>query len=69
MGAEERKRTFNGDNPMDTSVAVTGKRGRATEDVAGNSDASLGSQEKRCRVGDLRLAFVTEKEAAGEHAL
>ena len=69
MGAEERKRTFTGDNPMDTSVTVTRKRGRATEDVVGKSDASLGSQEKRCRVGDLRLAFVTEKEAAGEHAL
>ena len=53
MDAEERERTFTEDAAMETSVAVTGKGGRAPADGVVSPDESLGSQAEGCSVGDL----------------
>ena len=53
---------------MDTLETVTGERER--EPVGGVMDSDTPSQpaDKKCRAGDLHLAFVADKEVAKEHA-
>ena len=63
-----RTRLASMDDVMDNSGTLTGKQGRAPEDVAGNSGETLGNQAKRRRVGDPLSAFVAEQEVAKEHA-
>ena len=53
---------------MDTSATGTGKRGRAPDDAAETSGEKLGTQGKRCRVGDLHPASVTQTEVLEGHA-
>ena len=67
MDAEESKRTLNEDDAAETSVTVTGKRGRVPVDVAGNLDRSPRSHGKRCRVDDLHFASVVDKEEVKAH--
>ena len=64
MDANKRKRAPTEHNAMDTSVTVTEKRERASVDVAANLGDFLRNQEMRCRVDDLHLVFVAEKEVA-----
>ena len=52
---------------METSETLAGKRDRAPMDVAENSKDSFRNLDRRCRVGDLHLAFVAEKKFAREH--
>ena len=47
--------------------AVDGKRNRDAEDTMGTSENLPVAQEKRCRVDDLHLTFVVEKELVTEH--
>ena len=48
MDADESKRAPTGGDATDTSVAVAGKRGRATVGVADNSDVPLRNQKTPC---------------------
>ena len=53
---------------MDTQETVAGRRSRASTHAAENPEEVLGNQKKRCRVDDLHMAFVAEKEVAKERA-
>ena len=57
-----------GDDAIDTSETLTGKREREPVERAMGSDVPMQSVEREGRLGDLHLAFVTEKEVAKEHA-
>ena len=50
-----------------TSVAVIAERDRPPGDVVKISDETLGNGGRRCRVGELHLAFVTDEGVAKEH--
>ena len=50
-----------GDDAMDTSETPTGKCGRAPAEGLMYSDAPSPSVEKKCRLGDLLLAFASDK--------
>ena len=67
-GAGNRKCAPTEHDPMDFSVRVREKRGRAPAEVVGNLDAFSRNQEKRCRVEVLRAAFVSAKEVVKGHA-
>ena len=43
---------------MDSSEALSGGRNRAFVDAVEASEELRGTQERRCRLGDLYLAFV-----------
>ena len=58
----DRKRKTN------ASETLPGTRGRSFVIAILYSEESLGNQEKRCRVCDLHLACVAEKEVVEEHA-
>ena len=64
MDVEESKRTLTGDNAMNTSVSVTGKRGRTPLDVAEYLDGPV----KRCCADALRVASVPDKEVVNQRA-
>ena len=68
MDAEVSERTLTAHTAMDTSVSVTGKRGRTPADVAEHIDGPPQNQERRCRADDLCFAFVANKEVVKEHA-
>ena len=53
---------------MDTSDAIVGKREQAPVEGAAGSDIPPQPLGKRCRAGDVRLAFVAAKEAVKAHA-
>ena len=53
---------------MDTWETVSGKRKRAPVEGAKNSDISPQSLGTECRVGDLHLPLVADKEVVKEHA-
>ena len=52
---------------MDALETSAGKRGRAPVAGAADSDIPARSSGKKCRAGDLRLAFVAKMEVAREH--
>ena len=68
LDAVERESNWDAAGATDTSESLPGKRNRATDDAAGNSDEPPGNQEKRCRVGNLHSAPVVEKEVVKEAA-
>ena len=53
---------------MDTSETLTGKRERALVEGAMDSDVPSNLAEKKCRLGNLHLACVMEKNVAKENA-
>ena len=58
-----RNRKAADDDAADASETLACKRGRAPVCVADVSGESLRYQEKRCRVADLRMVFLADKEA------
>ena len=63
-GALERRRNRDMSESMDAWETLLGKRNRAMDGVAHNSDDFPGTQERRCRAGGLHLASVADKGAA-----
>ena len=53
---------------MDATEDTNGKRKRAPAKKAMDSELPTHTVGEKCRVGDLHLAFVAEKEEAKEHA-
>ena len=53
---------------MDASETLTGKRERAPAGGVADSDVPGQSVSKKCRLGDLHLAVVMDKDVAQEHA-
>ena len=53
---------------MDTSETLPAKRERAPAEGAMASDVPSQSVDKKCRLGDHRLAFLMDKELVKEHA-
>ena len=66
--AEVSKGNLTADHVKDTLASVVGKLGRPPADLVEYSNGSPHSQDNRCRVDALRLAFVADKEEAKEHA-
>ena len=56
------------DNATDTSKTVSRKRERAPAEGAMDSVVSSRTPGKRCRVGDLHVAFAVEEEVVKERA-
>ena len=69
LGAAGRGRKVPPGDAMDNSETVIGKRERAAAGGALDSDIPNQTQGKRCRVGDLHLAFVADKAVVEGHAL
>ena len=67
-GAAGPERIPVGGDEMDTSETIDGKRERAPVEGAMGWDIPSQSLGRTCRVGDLHLVFVADKEAVTEHA-
>ena len=64
MDAVDRKRNIEAADAMDASGALSVERRRALVGSEENSGESVSNREKRCRAGDLHLAFVAGKQDA-----
>ena len=67
MDAADANRKPVGGDDMDTLETACGKRERAPVDRAMDPQTRTQSLGKKCRVGDLHLAFVAEKKVVKEH--
>ena len=67
MDATGEKRVVLEGDARDTSETVTGERERAPAEGVLGSDLPTQSQEKRCRVGGLHLAFSADEDGVKEH--
>ena len=68
MGATEVRRIPVEGDDADTSETASGTRDRAPADGVIYSNAPTQSLAKKCRVGDLHLALVADKEVVRGHA-
>ena len=66
--AVDWKREIDEDGAPDTPGTLSGKQYRAVVDTVENSEKLLGHPGACCYVGDLRLACVSDKDVAEEHA-
>ena len=69
MEAEAKRRSLAGDDAMDTSVTVTGTRGRPPANVVEVLNGPTNIQDKRRRVDAPRSASAAEREVLGGHEI
>ena len=65
MDAAAARRIPVGGDDKDSSETINGKRERARVEGEMESDTSTQSLGKRCRVGDLHVASVSDKDVVG----
>ena len=70
VGAEasDHPITCSDEDAIDTSETLTGKRGWTPAEGVMDSDVPTQSVDKRIMLGDLHLAFVTDKDVVKERA-
>ena len=68
VDAADRKREIAEKGAADTSETLSGKRGRASVVASEDSEMSIGNQDESCRLRDLHLVYVVDKEVAEGHA-
>ena len=68
MGAAEARRKPAEGDDADTSETITGKRERALVEGVMDSDIPSHPSGKKCRLGDLHMASVAEKEVVAKRA-